>query len=87
MKNEDKPKLLSGGNPQIPKGDGDTPVQNYLAAMPDWKRKIGRRLDSLIVRTLPEGKESSQGSEVELALLWHRGPRVVPLIPLLYEVR
>ena len=54
MKNEDKPRLLSGGNPQIPKGDGDTPVQHYIAAMPGWKRKIGRRLDSLIVRSLPE---------------------------------
>jgi hypothetical protein len=49
----DEPKLLSGGNPQIPKGDGDAPVQAYLAAMPGWKRGVGRRLDDLIVRTLP----------------------------------
>lgn len=48
-----KPKLLSGGNPQIPKGDGDAPVQAYLAAMPGWKRDVGRRLDRLIERTVP----------------------------------
>ncbi len=48
-----KPKLLSGGNPQIAKGDGDAPVQAYIAAMPGWKRDIGRRLDVLIVRTVP----------------------------------
>src|SRR5687768_6715996 len=42
------PKLLSGGNPQIPKGDGDAPVQAYIAAMPGWKRKVGERLDALI---------------------------------------
>jgi len=46
-------KLLSGGNPQIAKGYGDTPVQNYIAAMPGWKRDIGRRLDELIERTVP----------------------------------
>ncbi|NIC06564.1 DUF1801 domain-containing protein [Billgrantia bachuensis] len=49
-----KPKLLSGGNPQIAKGDGDGPVQAYIAAMPEWKQDIGRRLDALIVRTVPE---------------------------------
>ena len=48
-----EPKLLSGGNPQIPKGDGDAPVQAYIAAMPDWKRDVGRRLDALIVRNAP----------------------------------
>ncbi|MEX5297450.1 DUF1801 domain-containing protein [Kocuria sp. CPCC 205292] len=48
------PKLLSGGNPQIPKGEGDGPVQEYIAAMPGWKRDLGRRLDDLIVRTVPE---------------------------------
>ena len=46
--------LLSGGNPQIAKGDGDAPVQAYIAAMPGWKRDIGRRLDALIVRTVPD---------------------------------
>ena len=48
-----KPKLLSGGNPQIAKGDGDAPVKAYIAAMPGWKRGIGRRLDALITRTVP----------------------------------
>jgi len=48
-----KPILLSGGNPQIAKGDGDAPVQAYIAAMPDWKRDVGRHLDALIVRTVP----------------------------------
>jgi hypothetical protein len=46
--------LLSGGNPQIAKGDGDAPVQAYIAAMPDWKRDIGKRLDALIVRNVPD---------------------------------
>src|SRR5688572_23773661 len=46
--------LLSGGNPQIAKADGDAPVQAYIAAMPDWKRDVGRRLDALITRTVPE---------------------------------
>lgn len=45
--------LLSGGNPQIPKGDGDAPVQAYIAAMPGWKRNVGRRLDALIERVVP----------------------------------
>lgn len=49
----DGPVLLSGGNPQIPKGDGDEPVQAYIAAMPDWKRPIGERLDALISSALP----------------------------------
>jgi hypothetical protein len=49
-----EPKLLSGGNPQIPKGEGDGPVQAYIAAMPEWKRSLGERLDSLIVRTVPD---------------------------------
>ena len=48
-----KPKLLSGGNPQIPKGDGDEPVQAYIAAMPGWKRGVGRFLDALIVKNVP----------------------------------
>lgn len=45
--------LLSGGNPQIPKGDGDTPVQAYIAAMPGWKSALGKRLDQLIVGAVP----------------------------------
>ena len=48
-----KPTLLSGGNPQIAKGYGDAPVQAYIAAMPGWKRDMGRHLDALIVRTVP----------------------------------
>ena len=48
-----KPALLAGGNPQIAKTDGDAPVQAYIAAMPGWKRDVGRRLDALIVRTVP----------------------------------
>lgn len=49
----DPPKLLSGGNPQIPKGYGDAPVQAYIAAMPGWKSAVWRDLDALIVRTVP----------------------------------
>ena len=48
------PVLLSGGNPQIAKADGDAPVQAYVAAMPGWKSDFGRRLDELIVRTVPD---------------------------------
>jgi hypothetical protein len=48
-----KPVLLSGGNPQIAKAYGDAPVQAYIAAMPGWKRDVGRRLDALIARTVP----------------------------------
>ncbi|MPY73792.1 MAG: DUF1801 domain-containing protein [Alphaproteobacteria bacterium] len=48
-----KPTLLAGGNPQIAKADGDAPVQAYIAAMPGWKRDVGRRLDALIARTVP----------------------------------
>jgi hypothetical protein len=47
------PVLLSGGNPQIAKGCGDAPVQAYIAAMPGWKRDVGRRLDDLIERAAP----------------------------------
>jgi hypothetical protein len=52
-KKSSKPVLLSGGNPQIPKGYGDASVQAYIAAMPGWKRDVGRRLDALIERTVP----------------------------------
>jgi hypothetical protein len=47
------PVLLAGGNPQIPKGDGDAPVQAYIAAMPGWKSDVGRALDALIERAVP----------------------------------
>ena len=51
-------KLLSGGNPQIAKADGDAPVQAYIAAMPEWKSDVGRRLDDLIVRTVPDVRKA-----------------------------
>src|ERR1700730_11187337 len=47
------PTLLAGGNPQIAKADGDAPVQAYIAAMPGWKSDVGRRIDALVVRTIP----------------------------------
>jgi len=53
-----KPKLLSGGNPQIAKGDGDAPVQAYIAAMPGWKRGIGERVDALVVRTVQDAHKA-----------------------------
>jgi hypothetical protein len=53
-----KPTLLSGGNPQIAKADGDAPVQAYIAAVPGWKREAGRRLDALIVRTVPDVRKA-----------------------------
>src|SRR5690606_33393480 len=49
-----EPKLLSGGNPQIPKGEGPGPVRDYIAAMPGWKQDVGRRLDALIADTVPD---------------------------------
>jgi hypothetical protein len=48
------PKLLSGGNPQIAKGEGDGPVQAYIAAMPGWKSEVGHRLDALVMRIVPD---------------------------------
>ena len=48
-----RPKLLSGGNPQIAKAEGDAPVQAYIRAMPGWKRDVGRRIDVLVERTVP----------------------------------
>jgi hypothetical protein len=53
MATRKNPPLLAGGNPQIAKGEGDTPVQAYIDAIPGWKRDVGRRLDALIVRTVP----------------------------------
>jgi hypothetical protein len=49
-----KPKLLSGGNPQIAKAAGEAPVKAYIAAMPGWKRQVGQNLDALITRTVPK---------------------------------
>jgi hypothetical protein len=48
-----EPRLLSGGNPQIPKGEGDAPVQAYIAAMPGWKQEVGRRLDAIVASAVP----------------------------------
>ncbi|WP_295042187.1 DUF1801 domain-containing protein [uncultured Paracoccus sp.] len=63
MANEiSRPVLLSGGNPQIPLGYGDGPVQDYIAAMPGWKQGLGRRLDDLVTAALPE---------VEKAVKWN----------------
>jgi len=53
-----KPALLAGGNPQIAKADGDAPVQAYIAAMPGWKRDIGRRIDALIARDVPDARKA-----------------------------
>jgi hypothetical protein len=63
MAKKDAPKLLSGGNPQIPKGEGDGPVQDYIAAMPGWKRALGEELDALITRTV---------KGVEKAVKWNQ---------------
>lgn len=59
MARTEKPvNLLKGGNPQIPKGDGDAPVQAYIAAMPGWKQDVGRRLDAMIVRAVPHVRKA-----------------------------
>jgi hypothetical protein len=50
--------LLSGGNPQIAKADGEAPVQAYIAALPGWKRGLGKRLDALIVRSVPDVRKA-----------------------------
>ncbi|MBE0611931.1 MAG: DUF1801 domain-containing protein, partial [Dehalococcoidia bacterium] len=55
---ERQPVLLSGGNPQIAKGDGDAPVQAYITAMPGWKREFGARLDALITREVPHVRKA-----------------------------
>ena len=51
-------KLLAGGNPRIAQADGDAPVQTYIAAMPGWKRGVGKRLDALIVRSVPNVRKA-----------------------------
>ena len=53
-----KPKLLSGGNPQIAKADGDAPVQAYIAALSGWKHASAKRLDALIERTVPKVRKA-----------------------------
>ncbi|WP_324651245.1 DUF1801 domain-containing protein [Georgenia sp. H159] len=57
-KDDTGPRLLSGGNPQIPKGEGDGPVQDYIAAMPGWKREVGQRLDALVTTTVPGARKA-----------------------------
>ena len=52
------PVLLSGGNPQIAKGDGDAPVQAYIAAMPGWKSDVGRRIDDLVMHSVPDVRKA-----------------------------
>ncbi len=78
-------KLLSGGNPQIPKGEGDAPVQAYISAMPGWKREVGRaaRRDHRGGRP-----RRPQGGQMELALLRRSGPGgLVPEFPRFHPVR
>ncbi|MEO6652576.1 MAG: DUF1801 domain-containing protein [Ilumatobacteraceae bacterium] len=53
-----EPKLLAGGNPQIAKGDGDAPVQAYIAAMPGWKHAVGEQLDALVERAVPDVRKA-----------------------------
>ena len=53
-----RPTLLAGGNPQIAKADGDAAVQAYIAGMPGWKRDVGRGLDALIVRSVPNVRQA-----------------------------
>ena len=78
-----KPVLLSGGNPQIAKGDGDAPVQAYIAAMPDWKSDVGRRLDALIVRTVPGVCKAVKWNSPFYGI---EGQGLVPQLSLLHEV-
>ncbi|MBS0505504.1 MAG: DUF1801 domain-containing protein [Proteobacteria bacterium] len=58
MSDKARPVLLSGGNPQIPKGEGDAPVQAYIAAMPGWKQRVGRALDTIIMCAVPNARKA-----------------------------
>ena len=58
VRKREKVVLLSGGNPQIAKADGDVPVQAYIAAMPGWNSDLGKRLDTLIVRNVPDVRKA-----------------------------
>ena len=55
---DEAPKLLAGGAPQIPMGDGDEPVQDYIAAMPGWRCDVGRRVDRIITRTVADVRKA-----------------------------
>ena len=79
-----KPTLLSGGNPQIAKADGDAPVQAYIAAMPGWKRDVGRRLDALIVRAVPGVRKAVKWNSPFYGV---EGQGWFLSYPLLHEVR
>ncbi len=59
----EKPNLLSGGNPQIPKGEGDAPVQAYIAAMPGWKRDLGEHIDRRISEVVPDVQKAVKGNQ------------------------
>lgn len=78
-----KPVLLSGGNPQIPKADGDAPVQAYIAAMSGWKSDVVRRFDNLIVA---RRAQREQGRALEIALVRHRERGLVPELPCVRQV-
>ncbi|MFM7539989.1 MAG: DUF1801 domain-containing protein [Planctomycetota bacterium] len=54
----DGERTLSGGNPQVPKGDGEAPVQEYISRMPGWKRDLGARIDAMITRLVPEVRKA-----------------------------
>ena len=62
--------LLSGGNPQIAKGYGDAPVQAYIAAMPGWKRSVGRRLDALVTTAVPGGMGRKEVPRKKVTLMY-----------------
>jgi hypothetical protein len=70
---EKAPVLLSGGNPRIAKADGDAPVQAYIAAMPGWKRDLGKRLDALIVRTVPDVRKAVKKATRSTRRSWWLG--------------
>lgn len=53
-----KARLLSGGNPQIARGDGAAPVRDYIAAVPGWKREVARRIDAAVTRTVPGARRA-----------------------------
>ena len=79
-----KPTLLAGGNPQVAKAEGDAPVEAYIAAMPGWKRDVGRRLDALIVRTVPGVRKAIKWNS---PLYGVEGQGWFSRHPLLHEVR
>ena len=68
-----EPKLLSGGNPQIPKGEGNAPVQAYIAAMPGWKQRIGVTLDRLVESTVPDVRKAVKWNTPFYGAAGHEG--------------